>query len=101
MRGPVELCQRSLRQDKGRRLRQPTYMLTQIQTEASLDDIHDFIPLMQETEDNNYSLFKLVNELNNEFEILETEKNRLLHKIEILTKEVEPSLATKQDLEVG
>jgi hypothetical protein len=48
--------------------------------------LEDFVPIMLEAEDENYSLFKLINELNKELEELDADKGRVTCDIAALTR---------------
>jgi hypothetical protein len=48
--------------------------------------LEDFVPIMLEAEDENYSLFKLINELNKELEELDADKGRVTSEISTLTR---------------
>ncbi|CAM9968065.1 unnamed protein product, partial [Ectocarpus fasciculatus] len=53
---------------------------------TSLTTLDDFVPVMLEAEDENYNLFKLINELNKELEELEQEKSLMNDEVDRLTQ---------------
>ncbi|CAM9611440.1 unnamed protein product, partial [Scytosiphon promiscuus] len=71
---------------KAARVQELRAMLEKISAATSLATLDDFVPVMLEAEDENYNLFKLINELNKELEELEQEKSLLNDEIERLTQ---------------
>lgn len=70
--------------DKATRTQELEAVLDAIQSATGPTTIEDFVPIMLEAEEENYSLFKLINELNKELEESETEKSRVSSSIEQL-----------------
>eukprot|EP00903_Cladosiphon_okamuranus_P010122 g9585.t1 len=73
-------------QAKAARVQELRAMLEKISAATSLATLDDFVPVMLEAEDENYNLFKLINELNKELEELEHEKSILSDAIDRLTQ---------------
>ncbi|CAM9631789.1 unnamed protein product, partial [Choristocarpus tenellus] len=73
-------------QTKSSRTQELRVMLEKISAATGLANLEDFVPVMLEAEDENYSLFKLINELNKELEELEQDKSRLHDEIEQLSQ---------------
>ncbi|CAM9835805.1 unnamed protein product [Pylaiella littoralis] len=73
-------------QAKAARVQELRAMLEKISAATSLATLDDFVPVMLEAEEENYNLFKLINELNKELEELEQEKSLLSDEIDRLNQ---------------
>ncbi|CAM9435682.1 unnamed protein product, partial [Discosporangium mesarthrocarpum] len=73
-------------QAKGARVQELRVILEKISAATGLANLEDFVPVMLEAEDENYSLFKLINELNKELEELEHDKSHLNDEIDRLSQ---------------
>ncbi|CAM9322362.1 unnamed protein product [Chrysoparadoxa australica] len=71
-------------QSKANRAEELQLMLEKIADATGLPTLGEFVPMMLEAEEENYSLFKLINELNKELEELDLEKSTIANEIERL-----------------
>ncbi|CAN0209062.1 unnamed protein product, partial [Phaeothamnion confervicola] len=72
-------------QSKAARAQELQRTLKRILDATGLRGISDFVPLMLEAEEENFSLFKLINELNRELEQLEVKRSRVHNEAETLS----------------